>query len=117
MSRRRLVLVPLVVAGLSFGIAACGDDDESDDGGGGEDVSSASFDLQVGALLPLTGDLSAFGPAGEKAANLAIEEANAALEEAGADITVELECGRLADGAHRGSVGGQAADLRRRDAA
>jgi hypothetical protein len=71
MSRIRLVLVPLVVAGLSFGIAACGDDD--DDGGGGSDVSDASFDLTVGALVPLTGDLSQFGPPGEKAADLAIQ--------------------------------------------
>ena len=29
MSRIKLVLLPLVVAGLSFGIAACGDDDDS----------------------------------------------------------------------------------------
>jgi branched-chain amino acid transport system substrate-binding protein len=77
---------------MSFGIAACGDDDDSTTGGGGgTDVSDASFDLQIGALLPLTGDLSAFGPAGEKAANLAIEEATAALEEAGADISVSLD--------------------------
>jgi ABC-type branched-subunit amino acid transport system substrate-binding protein len=90
MTRLRLVLVPLVVAGMAFGIAACGDDDETT-GAGGTDVSDASFDLQIGGLLPLTGDLSAFGPAGEKAANLAVDEANAALEEAGADITVALE--------------------------
>jgi branched-chain amino acid transport system substrate-binding protein len=77
-----------VVAGLSLGVAACGDDDDSDDGGGGTDVSDASFDLQVGALLPLTGDLSAFGPAGEKAANLAIEEASNALPDG---ITATLE--------------------------
>jgi branched-chain amino acid transport system substrate-binding protein len=90
MTRLRLVLVPLVVAAMAFGIAACGDDDETT-GGGGTDVSDASFDLQIGALLPLTGDLSAFGPAGEKAANLAVEEANAAFEEAGVDISVSME--------------------------
>lgn len=90
MTRLRLVVVPLVVAGMAFGIAACGDDDETT-GGGGTDVSDASFDLSIGALLPLTGDLSAFGPAGEKAANLAVDEANAALEEAGADISVTLD--------------------------
>ena len=90
MTRLRLVVVPLVVAGMAFGIAACGDDDETT-GGGGTDVSDASFDLTIGGLLPLTGDLSAFGPAGEKAANLAVEEANAALEEAGADVSVTLD--------------------------
>jgi ABC-type branched-subunit amino acid transport system substrate-binding protein len=88
MSRLRLVLVPLVVAGMSFGIAACGDDDETTSGGGTE-TSDASFDLSVGGLLPLTGDLSAFGPAGEKAANLAIDNANTALE--GTDISVTLD--------------------------
>ena len=86
MQRLKLVLLALAVAALaSLGIAACGDDDD-DDGGGGEDVSSASFDLQVGALVPLTGALSPFGPAGEKAADLANQEAQAALE--GTDITL-----------------------------
>ena len=28
MLRTKLVLLPLVVAGLSFGVAACGDDDD-----------------------------------------------------------------------------------------
>jgi|HigsolmetaAR202D_1030399.scaffolds.fasta_scaffold19254_2 ABC-type branched-chain amino acid transport systems, periplasmic component len=92
MRRLKLVLLAFAVAALaSFGIAACGDDDEGDGGGGGEDVSDASFDLTVGALVPLTGDLSQFGPPGQKAAELAIEEASAALEEAGADITVTME--------------------------
>src|SRR5690606_37192348 len=72
----------------SMGVADCGDDDDGD-GGGGEDVSDASFDLTVGALVPLTGDLSQFGPPGQKAAELAIEEANAALE--GTDISVTIE--------------------------
>ena len=88
MSRIKLVLLPLVVAGLSFGIAACGDDDDTTSSGGTES-SDASFDLSVGGLLPLTGDLSAFGPAGEKAANLAIDNANTALE--GTDITATLD--------------------------
>ena len=87
---RRLfsALLALAALGLAFGLAACGDDD---DGDGGDDVSSASFDLTVGDLVPLTGDLSQFGPPGRKAADLAAEEASAALEEAGADITVSVE--------------------------
>jgi branched-chain amino acid transport system substrate-binding protein len=87
MSRIKLVVLPLVVAGLSFGFAACGDDDDTT-GGGGTDTSNASFDLQVGALVPLTGDLSAFGPAGEKAATLAIDEASKAAPDG---ITFELQ--------------------------
>jgi branched-chain amino acid transport system substrate-binding protein len=86
MSRIKLVLLPLVVAGLSFGIAACGDDDETTGGGG--DVSNASFDLQIGALVPLTGDLSAFGPAGQKAAELAADELSKAAPDG---VTFELK--------------------------
>ncbi|MGH2987800.1 MAG: ABC transporter substrate-binding protein [Solirubrobacterales bacterium] len=87
MRRIRLVLIPLVVAGLSFGIAACGDDDDDggDDGGG-----EASFDLVIGDSVPLSGDLADFGPPGEKAADLAIEEINSAIEESGVDQTVEI---------------------------
>jgi ABC-type branched-subunit amino acid transport system substrate-binding protein len=86
---RKLFAVAASVAALSLGAAACGDDSGSDSGGAsGEDVSNASFDLQIGALLPQTGDLSIFAPPGEKAANLAIDEASKALE--GTDITVDL---------------------------
>jgi ABC-type branched-subunit amino acid transport system substrate-binding protein len=88
MRGRKLFAVAGSVAVLSLGVAACGDDDEDSGSGGGEDVSGASFDLTVGALLPQTGDLSIFAPPGEKAANLAAEEATKALE--GTDITVEL---------------------------
>ena len=89
MLRTKLVLLPLVVAGLSFGVAACGDDDDSgssSDSGGGE----TSLDQVIGVSLPLSGDLADFGPAGEKAADLALAEIEAAIEEAGVDHTVEL---------------------------
>ena len=89
MLRTKLVLLPLAVASLSLGFAACGDDDDegsTDSGGGGE----TSLELAIGVSLPLSGDLADFGPAGEKAADLALEEINAAVEEAGVDHTVEL---------------------------
>jgi ABC-type branched-subunit amino acid transport system substrate-binding protein len=88
MHRLRLVSTAAAIAALSLGVVACGDDEDGGGGGTGEDVSDASFELNVGVLVPNTGDLSAFGPAGEKAANLAVEEASAALEEAGTDITL-----------------------------
>ena len=92
MRRLTLALLALALAALTFGVAACGDDEDEGSSGGGEDVSSASFDLTVGTLVPLTGGLSPFGPAGEKAANLGIEEASKALKEAtGGDITVTTE--------------------------
>ena len=39
MRRIRLVLLPLVVAGLSFGVAACGDDDDDSGDGGRRDLA------------------------------------------------------------------------------
>jgi branched-chain amino acid transport system substrate-binding protein len=84
---RRLfpVLVALAIAGLSLGLAACGDDDDGD-GGGGE----ATLDLTIGDSVPLSGALSPYGPPGQKAANVAVDQINAAIEEVGADHTVEI---------------------------
>jgi ABC-type branched-subunit amino acid transport system substrate-binding protein len=72
---------------LIIGVAACGDDD--DDGGGG-DGGEAQLDLVIGDSLPLTGDLSDFGPPGQKAADLAVAQINDAIAEAGVEHTVEI---------------------------
>jgi branched-chain amino acid transport system substrate-binding protein len=80
----KLILLALAVSALSLGIAACGDDD--DDDGGGE----ASLDLVIGDSVPLSGDLADFGPPGQKAADLAAEVINEAIEEVGAEHTVEV---------------------------
>lgn len=87
MRGRKLLVVAGSVAALSLGIAACGSSDD-DSTSGSSASSSDQFDLSIGALLPQTGDLSTFAPAGEKGANLGIEEAQAALENT--DITVEM---------------------------
>ena len=93
MSRIKLVFFALVVAGLSsIGVAACGSSDDesttaSDSGGSG----ATSLDLTIGDLIPLTGDLSDFGPPGDKAANLAVDKINEAIKEVGADHTVTLK--------------------------
>jgi ABC-type branched-subunit amino acid transport system substrate-binding protein len=71
---------------LSFGMAACGDDDDEGGAGGG----AQKLDLVVGNLVPLTGDLSPYGPAGQKAGELAAQQIDAAIQEAGVDHTVEL---------------------------
>ncbi len=74
---------------MAFGLSACGDDDEDGDGGepaGGE----AQLDLVIGDSIPLSGDLADFGPPGEKAADIAIDEINSAIKEAGVDHTVEI---------------------------
>jgi ABC-type branched-subunit amino acid transport system substrate-binding protein len=76
------------VAGLVLvlGVAACGGDDDDDDGGGGE----AQLDLVIGDSVPLTGDLSPFGPPGQKAADMAIDQINAAIQETGVQHTVSI---------------------------
>ena len=92
MRSKKLLAVAGAITALSLGVAACGDDDSttSDSGSSG---SSETLDLTVGALIPQTGDLSIFAPAGEKAANLAVEQVNAAFKSAGSDSSVKLEVG------------------------
>ena len=82
--------------------AGCGDDDGDDGGGGG--AGAASFNLTVGDLVPLTGDLSTFGPPGRKAAELAIQQAEQALQGTGVNVAV-----RHADSETNPQAGQQAA--------
>lgn len=88
---RRALLGAGGVALCCMTLAACGgsDDDGSSTSAGG--ASNASYDVKIGLLAPLTGPLGAFGPSNEKAARLAVEQVNAALERAGADIGLTLE--------------------------
>lgn len=103
MNRFGLAMVATVaVLGLSFGVAACGDDDEGAAGGGGD----GQIDLTIGNLVPLTGDLAPYGPAGEKAGELALGEIQSAIKEVGADQAVDLV---TEDGASDDQGGVQAA--------
>ena len=78
-----------VAMALSVGLVACGGDDE--DGGAEQPAPETSFELAIGDLVPLTGDLSVFGPPGRKAADLSVAQIEAAVEEAGADIQVSID--------------------------
>jgi ABC-type branched-subunit amino acid transport system substrate-binding protein len=71
---------------LVLGLAACGGDDDGGGGGGGE----TSLDLTIGDSIPLTGDLSPFGPPGQKAADMAIAQINSAIKTAGVDHKVSI---------------------------
>jgi ABC-type branched-subunit amino acid transport system substrate-binding protein len=86
LSARTWLVIGLIVSGL--GMAACGDDDdEAAEEPAGE---TTALELRIGDLVPLTGDLSDFGPPGRKAADLAVEQIRAAADEVGADHTVEI---------------------------
>ena len=88
MKRPRLFLAAMVAAlALAAGLAACGSSDDNGGGGGG----NASFDLTIGDSLPLTGDLADFGPAGNKAAHMAVDNINKAIKADKLKQTVALK--------------------------
>src|ERR671919_2318618 len=92
----RLLSLVLVVL-VPFGVVACGGDDDGEAGGdttateeGGEEAAQ-SFELKIGPVLPLTGDLASFGPSQAEAARIAVERIHEALESAGVeDVTVTV---------------------------
>lgn len=90
MRSKKLLSIAAAVTALSLGVAACGDDDDEGGDGGGGSADAAVVDLVVGALVPQTGDLSIFAPAGEAAAQLAADQAQAAVE---GDASITLEVG------------------------
>jgi branched-chain amino acid transport system substrate-binding protein len=87
MNRIRLIPLALAVAGMALGIAACGGGDDTTSGGGGGETS---LDLTIGDSVPLSGDLADFGPPGDKAAQIAVDQINQAIDDAGVDHTVNL---------------------------
>lgn len=100
---RSAIAVATTALVLSFGMVACGGDDDESAGGGG---SGGKLDLVIGNLVPLTGDLSPYGPAGQKAGELAADQINSAIQKAGVDQSVELV---TEDGASDDQGGVQAA--------
>ena len=70
-----------MVLGAAVSLAACG---------GGEN-KSASFNMTIGHLAPVTGYLSDFAPAAGKAADLAGAQINQAIDDVGADQTVTVK--------------------------
>jgi ABC-type branched-subunit amino acid transport system substrate-binding protein len=85
--KHRKILAAAAGLVLVLGVAACGDDDDNGDGGGG---GKTKLDLTIGDSIPLTGDLSDFGPPGQKASDLAVSVINKAVQQAGADHTVKV---------------------------
>jgi len=106
--RRRSLRLIAIFLGLSMLAAACGDDDdteasddttEEEDSGGAEEIAAPEFGdaapectgtsdgvLKIGGLLPQTGNLAFLGPPEEAAAQLAVNEINAAGGVLGAPV-------------------------------
>jgi branched-chain amino acid transport system substrate-binding protein len=80
-------LIAAAVLAGGIAITACGGDDDDDEAPAGEQVS---LELTIGDIVPLTGDFSDFGPPLQKAADLAVDQITAAIEEAGVDHEVSI---------------------------
>jgi ABC-type branched-subunit amino acid transport system substrate-binding protein len=76
--RHKIMRPAFVLAGaslLAIGVAGCGGSKSSSSGG----AKNASFTTTIGEVVPLTGDLAPFGPPGQKAGTLAVQQVNKAL--------------------------------------
>jgi branched-chain amino acid transport system substrate-binding protein len=75
--RPPLKLLALVLAAL---VAGCGGDDEEEATATETAAAEApSFELRIGPVLPLTGDLASFGPSQAEAARIAVDRIRQAL--------------------------------------
>jgi branched-chain amino acid transport system substrate-binding protein len=70
-------------AALSIALVGCGEESKPH-------PANASFDLAIGNLVPLRGDLADFGPSGRKAAELAEKQSRDAARKAGARVRVDI---------------------------
>ncbi|MGH3029315.1 MAG: ABC transporter substrate-binding protein [Gaiellaceae bacterium] len=90
---RLLAIALVVLASLTAG-GCGGEDDAADETGATETPAgdgSPSFELVIGPILPLTGDLASFGPSQAEAARIAVEQIQEVLDAEGlADVTVTL---------------------------
>jgi branched-chain amino acid transport system substrate-binding protein len=86
------LLRPLALILVVLATAGCGGDDEEEAATETEPAAgAASFELRIGPVLPLTGDLASFGPSQAEAARIAVEQIQAALDAQGlADVSVTL---------------------------
>ncbi len=75
---KRRFLAMMVVMGLTVSIVGCGDKDTETQAEGGESVESTKEGIKVGILLSTTGDFSISETPMKNAAEMAIEEINAA---------------------------------------
>ena len=67
-SAKFVVLVVTLVA-MAFAMSSCGSEESGE---------SENADVQIGTVMPVSGDLSAFGPSAQRAMDLAFELVNEA---------------------------------------
>lgn len=99
MRRRWRGLSVIAATAVALGLVACGGSSSSQSssaGGGGSSSSGSSggsLSLKIGDIVPLTGPAAVFGPSWDKAARLAVADANSAAKAAGLNLHVTLTTG------------------------
>lgn len=103
MRESRWHIITLAVV-LVFALAACGGGDAADEPAatGGEpaegeaaapteeETAAPDFELKIGALMPLSGDLASFGAPMASTINLAVDVIQEALQEGGHEMSLEF---------------------------
>ena len=90
---RRTVVTAAILAGV-LALSACGTNREEGGGTaapGGEACDTSKGTLVIGSVAPLSGDLSALGLGMRNAADLAIDQANAACTVPGYELVLQAE--------------------------
>jgi len=80
-----------VVLLAAAGLTACGSSEEETPTTAAPAGGETPLDLTIGDIVPLTGDLADFGPPGRKAADLAVEQIQEGIDEAGVDHQVSIQ--------------------------
>jgi len=85
--RRRLI----ALAGISLAIAVAATGAAASTGSSSSRAATPSFQLRIGTILPFTGDLSAFGPAMNASAQLAVDTINETLQKLGLSNSISVD--------------------------
>ena len=78
-----IVVAIIIIAGAAFYLAGQGGEEQAPTG---TEVQT----IQIGVLLPLTGDLASFGKTNQEAVKMAEADVNSYLEEQGANFRIQL---------------------------
>jgi len=81
----------VVLLAAAAGLTACGSSEEETPTTAAPAGGETPLDLTIGDIVPLTGDLADFGPPGRKAADLAVEQIQEGIDEAGVDHQVSIQ--------------------------